>query len=1835
MSDARDDTTPTAAAPVTPTIVWPDLSAYGVTLGVVSLDNDRQQLIYADESGKYKHIAKNMGFSRTRWEGLWVRSDLRVEASAFRAAFPKVVVKRRTEQEISDTALEKIRLLVEVARQDLLPGFDAIGPMDEAGQPKPRSAPVVKRTVTRGAAGEQEVLDGEEIDLSPLIAEARLMGTNLTGEEVYEAPGGARFVRFQVETDDATNDRVVRELIRVGADDMVAARFLRAETDGALDLCAQAFVKMMAEGHTARVDELQRFFRAVTGREFAQEDPDMGRVIGAIDTARVARLNQRLAPVVSAEGVEGERTVEEVQIAGAEMFRLALRLHESAQYYSVVKSERMTPLPIGIVFQHIASAMPQGSSVRVDNAAHGEFGTFGGDGSLFRTAAKNEVPDILMGAYSGKLLDQAVQAFGTAVTREDHANVLTSLERMPAQGLGVFVIEGDAVAGRIGPSSRRFLDALANLREIEGIVDVDGTLMGVPGALPSRIIVVGNKREVPGHGGLPPSLPSVTDYDALWAWGAKITEAIRKPGSVPYIERGGVSKETTFENVFQAPYIPASMVSDPALMIPRNLASPTRRAMLEVMKETPHIDSWVMNRLEFPDMKALSEAASSEQVDGVALGMHRAESGLGFMTADQTGIGKGRMIALLARAARIKGEPVLFLTEKAELFQDLWRDIEDTNSEAYFKRLFILNDGAEIISQKTGEVVASSAPREDVERVMRSMKFPDDVDIVFATYSQFNQDPVKAIKRAGKIDIDSHTQLQVSASARRLMDWVAGVRKDQGKKPAKEVIVEAVTSLHDPAVIADMPMLAVKSLWIGRATKGTMLIMDESHNASGESSQTNLNLTHGVMGAESVLYSSATFARGEANMRIYRRLFPSSVDVEGLHETLKKGGEPLQESLASMLAEDGALIRREHDLSMLKFDPRVDNKRTARNEKYADQLAEILAAMTVLSRESRQMSDALSDETRKALKGVMGKDADVSKVGLVQRNAIGNSLYTIMRGFLSVMTCELAVEEAVTALKEGRKPVLVIDHTMEAELNKRIDDSKLHGLGKETPDGYMMKAPGFRSILHNRMDALLKVSVDGKDLGLRGNPVFAEVIAQIDKLISKFPDLPTSPIDIVREGVERAGYSTAELSGRQKRVRYLKDGNVVVQAIPKKERKQARDRFNNGDAHAIVLTRAGNAGISLHDSYKFINRGQRELIEVEVPEDVIARTQFFGRVNRNGQLSYPVIKTLSTGLPAQNRVLALQNNKMRRMSANITANRDNAAITRDVPDVLNSVGNEVAYRFLELDPDLAQKLDIDLEAKTKRAVDASLEATMDDGEPGAQLNLSGEKFVSALMNRLVILPISQQKSIIEAISSEFHAVVEELDARGENPLRPKFYDVNATKIDTEVLELASAAVNESGNARASSFDKSVFVSTIEYTEWSEPFSGRELTKRMKEADARTEGVIDQKFGDLKAYQDWTDANPKALFQEFLVDSLVGRRDELLTRFLNKDHETIASAISAPDNNMVKQLDQKITALATVLSTMSAGSRIRWFDEWRNTVEDHAIVLNIVPPEDRQLHNPGQYRVNIAIPGTRNLESISLSALMSKTGFEVLETDFNPAVLKEFDSRKRASFQVERPVLDGNLFRAAEMAIQTGKGSTALYSDEVGMVNRAVVMPLDFNPRYFAKLPLRVHAQKVVRDFFNDVESGTLHSTSGAMKQLSDGAKLMKKGMSIQKTGKEFIVSVPGTNHWVNWLRNHPEMMNVTGPFGGTRTKLFATVPHKDLDALVRAVYKTGMTMYAHGDDYCKPLNAAAKAPAKSVREWFSDRFGAEVEELNNTHGLTSKDPFAKLDDPHKRTLKAA
>lgn len=1789
---------------------WPDLSAYGVTLGVVESDQGRKSLVFSDETGKFSHIARSMGFSRTRWPGLWVRNDIRIEPTSFRNSFPKLEISMLSASEISDRILDAIRARTEVSNQFSLPGF---GVADQLGAGSP---PKAKKTAVANAIHGSVPDEGMVLDLSPLSVEATPMGTNRLGEEVFETPDGRRFSRIETEA----GPRIRKEAQRAFPDATESGLFLRGDTPESLDVAAEGLVWAMAHGRTVRVDDFAQFFRAVTGRVMPKnvsDDPDFSFVASAVDRARVRRLSD-LASTPDADA-----------------FAAALRLHEAAQYYTLISDSRMTPLPMAVALQHVASAMPEGSTIRVTNAERGEFRIL--SGGAFKEAAEGQAQDILLGAFDGNLLERATETFGTVVAREDHAQTLTNLEKMSSEGLGIFVIDGDAIAGRIGPSSRRFLDVLATHHEIEGMVDVDGMLMGVPGSLPKRIIVVGKKKEVPTPPVLPDSLPYVTDYESLWMWSDRITQAISKPGSVSLADRGAVSNTETMEatNSYQSPYIPTSTLSEPTLMVPRNLASPLRRAMIEIQRETPHTDQWLADQLGM-SMEQLRESLSPEQADAAVMAFKRIEQGMGFMVADQTGTGKGRILAASALRQRLRGEPVVFLTEKADLFTDFWRDLENIGADQFFKNVLVLNDGVKVTSTKTGEVVAMGASRDKLQDILRSMEIPQEVDLVMATYSQFNRDPIKASRKSTEINFDALTRNQVSDAVAKMVERARRMRQQARLKPVKDVAVDSVDIFADPEIINKMPMEALKPLWIGRVTKGKALIMDESHNAAGEDSQTAMNIIHATMNAKSVIYSSATFARGEKNMRAYRRLFPDSVDVEGLHETLKKGGEPLQEALSSMLAEDGALVRREHDLSQVTFMPQLDTKRTERNEALADQLAEVLAAIGSLSREVREYSDSLSENLRTALEAAnaaAGKQGTTPQsVGVVQMPNNGNSLYTTMRAFLLVIKNDLTVERAVEHLKEGRKPGIIVEHTMEADLNRAIAHAKEKGTALETDDGLVIPRPSFRTLLRSMLQDMCNVSLDGRDLEIRTDPKFANAVRMIEKLVDAFPDLPLCPIDYIRQGIEKAGYKCGELSGRKNRLVDLGDGRCLVQKIPANARSKAKDGFNNGDVDAIVITRAGNSGISLHASPTFINTQQRVVIEAEVPEDVVVRVQFFGRFNRKDQLSHPIVETLSSNLPAENRILAIQNNKMRKLSANVTANRDNAAITRDVADILNVVGNEVAFNYLELRPEMAIKLDINMPSKAEQEMD--------------HFNLNGDRYVSQLFSKMVLMPVAQQREMIKDISDEFTNRIKELDSIGENPLRAKFFDIHATKVASEDIEVGSKrsikddglVVHEEQGLKKSTFDRPVQITEIEYNESYKAITKEELHRNLISGRDRFRENVADLYGSEVAKLAKSDCGP--VF-EFIIDAVLDRREAHMEHLLAARHKSVADALAEQENNAVKIAQWKTDKIVEVLSSIDIGSAIQFTDrDSRNTVS--GLIERIDLPKESDLLSPGRYWLSVRQPGRHFRTEISLSQLIQDPSFKVLAQRASDQFINEFTSQESIVYKRTRNILDGNLFRAAEMSIALGIGTQAHFSDAHGQAHRAVVLPVDAKKDEFNKLPVRIKDRELAARYLREVHSGELN-TATSHKSVN--------GLSIRKTGTEIIVSMPGTTSKIAWLKNNHELMAVTGPFAGSRSSIMASVPFADSDRLIHALYKAGMTLYAHSAHitcpkplpsefngrYISETRAKQLQEACSTREWFVKEMALD-DGLSNKHGANAgafKDPLDELDRPSTRTRFAA
>ena len=131
------------------------------------------------------------------------------------------------------------------------------------------------------------------------------------------------------------------------------------------------------------------------------------------------------------------------------------------------------------------------------------------------------------------------------------------------------------------------------------------------------------------------------------------------------------------------PYIPtADVCTILDTIVPDSMAYETHiscRIVQEKVKKPLH--KFVAEKLHYTELK-LCKSLSAEQVDAVALAIYNIEyKNQGMIIGDQTGIGKGRVAAAMIRYGYYNQLKPIFLSEKPNLFTDIYRDLVDIGSQ--------------------------------------------------------------------------------------------------------------------------------------------------------------------------------------------------------------------------------------------------------------------------------------------------------------------------------------------------------------------------------------------------------------------------------------------------------------------------------------------------------------------------------------------------------------------------------------------------------------------------------------------------------------------------------------------------------------------------------------------------------------------------------------------------------------------------------------------------------------------------------------------------------------------------------------------------------------------------------------------------------------------------------------------------------------------------------------------------------------------------------------------------------------------------------------------------
>lgn len=733
--------------------------------------------------------------------------------------------------------------------------------------------------------------------------------------------------------------------------------------------------------------------------------------------------------------------------------------------------------------------------VRLDNLAQEKYG------EIYRIDAQEWV---LPQKYDAVLTNPPFGTLPAPVKREgyliydlDHLLAINALAAMNDSGKAAIIIGGHTRwdnFGRVQSGKNRiFLNFLYHFYHVEDILLINGkALYSRQGTgFNSRLILINGRKSQP-QGVAPLKKPTDTAINSFEELYGRITQlqnsdsAMHTDNELTRLKAQAKKIKLLLDNGLGMPYIPASKNKRLNVDTPDSMGTEIQQALELLKQAVGDVDEFVRKKLGYKTTQELNNALSAEQTDAVALSIFNVEQrNQGIIIGDQTGIGKGRVAAAMIRYAVKHGKQPVFITEKPNLFSDLYRDLSAIGSASL--NPFILNtkESKTQVKDEDGKVVYEPPLAQEQNKIITSGKLPPKYDYVMLTYSQLN---------GGEINYTG-------------------------------------TSAH--------LKLSAKQQFIRALAPDNVFIMDEAHNASGES-KTGIMLQYIIAPTISVVFLSATFAKRPDNLPIYAlktAISEANMSTQALVDGIEKGGIALQEILSSQLVEYGQMLRRERtyegiEVNYITLEDKADEHRAI-----ADNITEILRAIIAFQLNYVQpeiykldMIAALSNtgteiETRKG----------TERAG-VDNTPYFSKIFQVVNQMLFSIKAGDVADRAIMRLKEGKKPVIAFSSTMGSFL-----ESMQEADGSGIKEGSRINAD-FATVLMKGLDGILRYSertVTGKvnykklDITMFSFEAQREYEKIAERIRTITSGIVISPIDLIKQKIQAAGYSVAEVTGRK------------------------------------------------------------------------------------------------------------------------------------------------------------------------------------------------------------------------------------------------------------------------------------------------------------------------------------------------------------------------------------------------------------------------------------------------------------------------------------------------------------------------------------------------------------------------------------------------------------------------------------------------------------------------------------------------------------------------------
>ena len=1068
-------------------------------------------------------------------------------------------------------------------------------------------------------------------------------------------------------------------------------------------------------------------------------------------------------------------------------------------------------------------------------------------------------------------------------------------------------------------------------------------------------------------------------------------------------------------------------------------------------------DQFLVDELGYNDKDDLYSHLAAEQVDSVALALQQAKKGNAFIIGDMTGIGKGRPAASLIRYAKKQGQVPVYFTKTAGLLSDVYRDLVDIGSPDL--RPFVFGSAKEAaITDSDGKVVFALPSKSEVKRVLdyieKNGKLPDEYDYVLTTYSQVSN---------GVYEFDEN-----------------GARKE--KKLAKGKTFGAA------ALSGQRRRDAIEKL-MGNA----YLILDESHTAGGNSGQGNY-FQHIIQKAKNVTFFSATFAKRPDNMPIYAlrtAMNEGGMKSSDLIDAVKRGGATLQEIMSQTLTQCGQMIRRERDMTGVTIDWKaIDDPERVQEQR--EQYDSIIGLFNdIINFQKKYVSsyvDERNDELA-AIQSTMGIKKGTAALGIKNQPFASKAFNTVQQVLLS-LKAKSAAERAIDYLKQGMKPVIALNNTNESQTGNLA-------LGEE------MDAPDLGTSLKKGLEGTLRYTQkDAKDNSESGyiklSDLGDEAVEAYHELEKKIEQTSTglslSPIDVIKNELQKAGYKVGELTGRQTEFVYNDNGTVTkVKRADTDKKKLARD-FNDGKIDALILNKSAATGISLHASSKYKDQKKRVMIVAQQQLDVNDEVQMRGRIDRTGQVARGAYEYVVSLIPAEQRLLMMFKAKLKSLDANTTSSQKNKFNEMEVADITNKYGDKVVKEYMAEHLDLYARMADPFGWEKSNGEDLSridpqtLVASgggVGDGEDGAD--------ASKLLGCMALLRVSEQEKMLQEIGELYANEIQRLNEMGENDLEITELPLKAKTLHKEVWKQGA----EPGGDNA--FADNTYIEKVNMAILKKPMKasqvkasqegltgGKTWDEYKTEKNAAVKEYFDQKIADeTQKYEERAVKAATKSKEKYIKDAKKGQKDsgmsdEQIEKMAGYQYDNIYKQEKDKLNDVVKNLKAKSEMFERVLDTfdtnqtfvlpmdMNNPNELSGFGNSYGRLIDIKITDNYSPNASSVSFATLDGRRKITFPiagkvgaGEGNIDVISAIDNMTKQAIGMGDSHLR-VLNQNIDNWDRLTSNDSRKngyIVTGNLMQALVDSKDQGLGGQLVkYTTDTGEVKTGILMPDRFDPK---------------------------------------------------------------------------------------------------------------------------------------------------------------------------------